>query len=91
MLTYRFPATEAFPDFGSIGVSMFFMSYVPCLTREYLKRSIAHNHRCIVSQLVFSCGGSIFTGGNGSMMIEAVPFFHLLITYICKIVGGWQC
>ncbi|KAI9322467.1 sulfate transporter family-domain-containing protein [Dichotomocladium elegans] len=25
---------------------------------------------CIVAQLVYSCGGSIFAGGNGSMMIE---------------------
>ncbi|EIW70854.1 hypothetical protein TREMEDRAFT_71395 [Tremella mesenterica DSM 1558] len=58
-----FPANPVFEDFGSLGVSMFFMS-------------------CIVSQLVFSLGGSIFPGGNGSMMIEAVPFFHILVNII---------
>jgi SulP family sulfate permease len=40
-----------------------------------------------VSQLVFSLGGSIFPGGNGSMMIEAVPFFHILINIIQAEVG----
>ncbi|KAJ5665932.1 uncharacterized protein N7477_008380 [Penicillium maclennaniae] len=30
----------------------------------------------IISQVVFSCGGSIFKGGIGSEMIEVVPFFH---------------
>ncbi|ORX36862.1 sulfate transporter family-domain-containing protein [Kockovaella imperatae] len=42
---------------------------------------------CIVSQLVFSLGGSIFPGGNGSMMIEAVPFFHILVNIIQQEVG----
>ncbi|KAK4687198.1 sulfate permease, SulP family, partial [Tremellales sp. Uapishka_1] len=58
-----FPANIYFPDYGSIGVSMFFTS-------------------CIISQLTFSLGGSIFGGGNGSMMIEAVPFFHILVNII---------
>ena len=40
-----------------------------------------------MSQLVFSLGGSIFPGGNGSMMIEAVPFFHILINIIQGEVG----
>ncbi|KAK4054905.1 hypothetical protein OIV83_000829 [Microbotryomycetes sp. JL201] len=31
---------------------------------------------CVVSQIVYTGGGSIFKGGNGSMMIEVVPFFH---------------
>ena len=31
---------------------------------------------CIVSQLVYSLGGSRFKGGVGSEMIEVVPFFH---------------
>lgn len=31
---------------------------------------------CIVSQLVYSLGGSRFAGGVGSEMIEVVPFFH---------------
>ncbi|WVQ82197.1 hypothetical protein IAT38_004325 [Cryptococcus sp. DSM 104549] len=63
-----FPATPVFADFGSLGVSMFFMS-------------------CIVSQLTFSLGGSIFPGGNGSMMIEAVPFFHILVTTFETVIG----
>nr|CAG8602591.1 1987_t:CDS:10 [Entrophospora candida] len=33
---------------------------------------------CIVSQIVYSGGGSVFRGGNGSMMIEVVPFLHLM-------------
>ncbi|WVQ99241.1 hypothetical protein IAU59_006373 [Kwoniella sp. CBS 9459] len=63
-----FPANAVFVDFGSLGVSMFFMS-------------------CIVSQLVFSLGGSIFPGGNGSMMIEAVPFFHILVNTFADVIG----
>ncbi|OCF36928.1 vacuolar protein [Kwoniella heveanensis BCC8398] len=63
-----FPANAVFVDFGSLGVSMFFMS-------------------CIVSQLVFSLGGSIFPGGNGSMMIEAVPFFHILVNTFSDVIG----
>lgn len=39
---------------------------------------------CIISQLVFSSGGSIFSGGNGSMIIETVPFFHILVDIIEK-------
>ena len=31
---------------------------------------------CIVSQLVYSLGGSRFAGGVGSEMIEVVPFMH---------------
>ncbi|KAL1405410.1 hypothetical protein Q8F55_009041 [Vanrija albida] len=63
-----FPTSVYFPDFGSLGVSMFFMS-------------------CIVSQLTFSLGGSIFKGANGSMMIEAVPFFHIIVNQIVAGVG----
>ncbi|GAA5922609.1 Vsb1p [Sporobolomyces koalae] len=53
----------AFADFGGIGISMFFVS-------------------CIVAQIVFTGGGrygSIFKGGNASMMIEVVPFFHAIV------------
>ncbi|TIB63823.1 hypothetical protein E3P78_01586 [Wallemia ichthyophaga] len=39
---------------------------------------------CIISQLVFSSGGSVFSGGNGSMIIETVPFFHILVDIIEK-------
>ncbi|WWC89504.1 uncharacterized protein L201_004428 [Kwoniella dendrophila CBS 6074] len=63
-----FPANAIFVDFGSLGVSMFFVS-------------------CIISQLVFSLGGSIFPGGNGSMMIEAVPFFHILVNTFEAVIG----
>ncbi|KHJ35186.1 putative sulfate transporter family protein [Erysiphe necator] len=42
---------------------------------------------CIVSQLVFSCGGSVFRGGVGSEMIEVVPFFHLMAGTILKEIG----
>ena len=62
---------------------MFFMSCV-----LHVESSEAHlTTRCIVSQLVFSLGGSIFPGGNGSMMIEAVPFFHIIINVISDEVG----
>ncbi|TFK51603.1 hypothetical protein OE88DRAFT_1629548 [Heliocybe sulcata] len=41
----------------------------------------------IVSQLVYSAGGSGFAGANGSMMIEVVPFFHILATSIAHQIG----
>jgi len=37
---------------------------------------------CIISQLVYSLGGSVFKAGNGSMMIEVVPFYHILVRKI---------
>ncbi|KAL8641838.1 MAG: hypothetical protein Q9228_001409 [Teloschistes exilis] len=42
---------------------------------------------CIVSQLVYSLGGSIFKGGIGSEMIEVVPFFHKMAFLILNKVG----
>lgn len=42
---------------------------------------------CVISQLVFTLGGSIFKGGNGSMMIEVVPFYHILVTMIIDVLG----
>ncbi|KAI9887432.1 MAG: hypothetical protein M1823_000769 [Watsoniomyces obsoletus] len=42
---------------------------------------------CIISQLVFSCGGSVFKGGVGSEMIEVVPFFHKMAFTILTRVG----
>ncbi|CZT01608.1 related to sulfate transporter [Rhynchosporium agropyri] len=42
---------------------------------------------CIVSQLVFSFGGSKFKGGVGSEMIEVVPFFHKMAFTILHVVG----
>lgn len=42
----------------------------------------------VISQLVFSCGGSIFKGGIGSEMIEVVPFFHKMAYMILERVGS---
>ncbi|KAH9023183.1 sulfate transporter family-domain-containing protein [Lactarius pseudohatsudake] len=41
----------------------------------------------IVSQLVYSAGASGFAGANGSMMIEVVPFFHIMATRIAQELG----
>ena len=41
----------------------------------------------IISQVVFSSGGSIFKGGIGSEMIEVVPFFHQMAFAIMNRVG----
>ncbi|EKM51192.1 uncharacterized protein PHACADRAFT_263202 [Phanerochaete carnosa HHB-10118-sp] len=41
----------------------------------------------IISQLVYSVGGSGFAGANGSMMIEVVPFFHILANDIANQIG----
>ncbi|KAG0028554.1 hypothetical protein BGZ82_008363 [Podila clonocystis] len=43
---------------------------------------------CVVSQLVYSLGGSAFKGGNGSMMIEVVPFLHLMAETVVRRVGA---
>ncbi|KAI8450228.1 hypothetical protein BY996DRAFT_8689259 [Phakopsora pachyrhizi] len=42
---------------------------------------------CIISQLVYSLGGSSFSGATGSMMIESVPFMHVIANKITKIIG----
>ncbi|CAB4392850.1 unnamed protein product [Rhizophagus irregularis] len=39
---------------------------------------------CIVSQVIYSGGFSIFGGGNGSMMIEVVPFLHIMAETIIR-------
>ncbi|KAG8968392.1 hypothetical protein FRC03_007589 [Tulasnella sp. 419] len=41
----------------------------------------------IVAQLTYTLGGSKFAGGNGSMMIEVVPFFHLIVSGIIDVIG----
>ncbi|OJT12151.1 hypothetical protein TRAPUB_11300 [Trametes pubescens] len=41
----------------------------------------------VVTQLIYSAGASGFAGGNGSMMIEVVPFFHLIANQIAEDVG----
>ena len=33
---------------------------------------------CIISQLIYSLGGSAFKAGIGSEMIEVTPFFHTM-------------
>jgi sulfate permease, SulP family len=42
----------------------------------------------IISQLVYSCGGSVFKGGVGSEMIEVLPFFHTMAFMIQAEVGS---
>lgn len=42
---------------------------------------------CIISQMVYTLGGSVFKGGNGSMMIEVVPFYHILVKVIVQVAG----
>ncbi|KAI0702395.1 sulfate transporter family-domain-containing protein [Cerioporus squamosus] len=41
----------------------------------------------IVCQLIYSAGASGFAGANGSMMIEVVPFFHLIANGIADEIG----
>lgn len=43
---------------------------------------------CIVSQLIFSLGGSAFKAGNGSEMIEVTPFFHSMALSIMTEFGS---
>ncbi|KAI9738634.1 MAG: hypothetical protein M1834_008139 [Cirrosporium novae-zelandiae] len=59
------------PLFSSLGTDGISMFYVSC----------------IVSQLVYSLGGSIFKGAVGSEMIEVVPFFHKMAFIILGTVG----
>ncbi|KAG5643844.1 hypothetical protein DXG03_009575 [Asterophora parasitica] len=40
-----------------------------------------------IAQVVYTCGGSGFAGANGSMMIEVVPFFHILANEIVSHIG----
>lgn len=43
---------------------------------------------CIVSQLVYSLGGSAFKSGIGSEMIEVTPFFHTMAFSIMNQMGA---
>ncbi|KAH3669548.1 hypothetical protein WICMUC_004970 [Wickerhamomyces mucosus] len=43
---------------------------------------------CIISQLVYSLGGSQFKSAIGSEMIEVTPFFHSMAIGILKELGG---
>ncbi|KAG6826078.1 hypothetical protein H0H92_001217 [Tricholoma furcatifolium] len=40
-----------------------------------------------LAQLVYTFGGSGFVGANGSMLIEVVPFFHILANDIAAHIG----
>lgn len=65
-----FPVSGVFVGLGGVGVSMFFVSYV--FERIPSWRSAQSSLQAILSQLVYSFGGSGFAGANGSMMIEVV-------------------
>ncbi|KAF9788413.1 sulfate transporter family-domain-containing protein [Thelephora terrestris] len=41
----------------------------------------------VIAQLVYSSGKSGFAGANGSMMIEVVPFFHIIATSLASEIG----
>ncbi|TFY79942.1 hypothetical protein EWM64_g4075 [Hericium alpestre] len=41
----------------------------------------------ILAQVIYSAGASGFEGANGSMMIEVVPFFHILANLIAADIG----
>ncbi|KAJ7577964.1 sulfate transporter family-domain-containing protein [Mycena floridula] len=41
----------------------------------------------LIAQLCYTFGGSSFAGANGSMMIEVVPFFHIIGTIIAGQIG----
>ncbi|OCH91545.1 hypothetical protein OBBRIDRAFT_728492 [Obba rivulosa] len=41
----------------------------------------------VIAQVIYSAGGSSFAGANGSMMIEVVPFFHILANSIAEDIG----
>lgn len=43
---------------------------------------------CVVSQLVYSLGGSAFKSGIGSEMIEVTPFFHTMALAIKNELGN---
>lgn len=42
---------------------------------------------CIISQLIYSLGGSAFKAGIGSEMIEVTPFFHAMAAAITHEIG----
>lgn len=61
----------AHPIFANLGPAGLSMFYVSC----------------IVSQLVYSLGGSAFHSGVGSEMIEVVPFFHSMAATLVTEIG----
>lgn len=42
----------------------------------------------LISQLIFSGGGSAFKGAVGSMMIEVMPFLHIICTIVERDMSG---
>lgn len=43
---------------------------------------------CVISQLIYSLGGSAFKAGIGSEMIEVTPFFHTMAISILHEIGS---
>jgi SulP family sulfate permease len=43
--------------------------------------------RTVVSQLVYSLGGSSFPCATASMIIEVIPFFHIMAADIVSMLG----
>ncbi|KAI9337871.1 sulfate transporter family-domain-containing protein [Zopfochytrium polystomum] len=41
-----------------------------------------------ICQLIFTLGGSAFPGANGSMMIEVMPFLHIMVRIIEDYMGS---
>ena len=41
----------------------------------------------VISQLVYTFGGSAFPGATSSMIIEVIPFFHIMAVEIVARVG----
>jgi SulP family sulfate permease len=42
----------------------------------------------VISQVVYSSGASVFRGGTGNMMIEVMPFLHIIASIITEDVGA---
>jgi SulP family sulfate permease len=82
-----FPAEGVFAERGvaSMGVPMFFLSYVDPLLHFHDRTSTqSAQRRTLIGQLVYTLGGSQFAGANASIMIEVVvrpsPFPHAKFT-----------
>ena len=66
-----FPAGTIFDGFGPMGMSLFFLHVYYPLCPWVFSDPYCH-HRIIITQLIFTFGGSKFTGGSSSMMIAVV-------------------
>lgn len=52
--------------------------------------SLSLAFRTIISQLVYTFGGSAFPGATSSMIIEVIPFFHIMAAEIVARVGDGE-